>query len=80
MPDAVPNLSPEDWSSLLDALHYASDEVGWDLYDTRTRDFYDADERATREQWIAGWERLAKRIAPLASRDTSTQETAHAND
>jgi hypothetical protein len=65
MPDAQLNLTREDWASILDALRDASEEIGWDLEDTRNSDFYDDEDRAIREQKIAKWDRLAELISPL---------------
>jgi hypothetical protein len=65
MPDAQLNLTREDWSSILDALRDASEEIGWDLEGTRNSDFYDDEDRAIREQKIANWDRLAELISPL---------------
>jgi hypothetical protein len=72
MPDAQLNLTREDWASILDALRDASEEIGWDLWDTRNSDFYDDEDIAIREQKIANWDRLAELISPL------TMETRNA--
>jgi hypothetical protein len=68
------DLTAADWSAIWDALDYASEDVGYDLYDTRHGDFYDAEERKAREDKQANWDRLANLLAPLA------KETTNAND
>jgi hypothetical protein len=65
MPDTQLHLARDDWSWILDALCDASEEIGWDLYDTRNSDFYDDEDRAIRKQKIANWNRLAELISPL---------------
>jgi hypothetical protein len=68
------DLTCADWSAIWDALDYASEDVGYDLYDTRNSDFYDAEDRKYREDRRENWNRLAALIAPLM------REAAHAND
>ena len=70
MPDTAPALSPADWYAILDALRYASEEMDYDLYDTRNSDFYAPDERQTRGLEIENWRRLAALIVPLTREDT----------
>lgn len=53
------DLTPEDWDAIVDALEWAADEMGEDLYDTEGSDFYDPDERAVRERKQENWMRLA---------------------
>jgi hypothetical protein len=65
------DLTSTDWSVVLDALDYASEEVGYELYDTRNSDFYDAEDRKLREDRQANWDRLAALIAPLAKETTN---------
>jgi len=65
------DLTATDWSVVLDALDYASEEVGDDLFVTRNSDFYDAEDRKFREDRQANWDRLAKLIAPLAKETTN---------
>jgi len=67
------DLTATDWSAIWDALDYASEDVGYDLYDTRNSDFYDAEERQAREDKQANWDRLAKLIAPLAKETTNAK-------
>lgn len=68
------DLSAVDWSVILDALEYASEEVGYDLYDTRNSDFYDAEDRQIREDRQANWDRLAELIAPLAREESNADD------
>jgi hypothetical protein len=82
MTDDATRLSADDWAALLDALNHASEDMGYDLHDTRNSDFYDPEERKEREDMLANWERLARMLAPLASQasdassgtDISTKE------
>lgn len=60
----MPDLTPADWDAIVDALHYAAEEVAYDLHDTRNSDFYDPEERADRESMYKNWERLARAVAP----------------
>jgi hypothetical protein len=65
------DLTATDWPAIWDALDYASEDVGYDLYDTRNSDFYDAEERKAREDKQANWDRLANLLAPLAKETTN---------
>jgi hypothetical protein len=65
MADTAKILSPEGWSHVLDALHYAAEEVGYDLHDTRNSDFYSPEDRELRHQMVETWERIADLIVPL---------------
>jgi hypothetical protein len=67
MTDDATRLSADDWAALLDALNHASEDMGYDLHDTRNSDFYDPEDRKEREDKLANWERLARILAPLAS-------------
>jgi hypothetical protein len=66
-------LAAADWSAILEAMDWASEDIGEDLHETRNSDFYDDEERQSREDKQANWDRLAKLIAPLAN------ETSNAN-
>ena len=66
-------LAAADWSAILEAMDWASEDIGEDLHETRNSDFYDDEERQSREDKQANWDRLAKLIAQLA------KETANAN-
>ena len=67
-------LTAADWSAIWDALDYASKDVGYDLYDTRHSDFYDAEERSLRQEWQDNWNRLAALIAPLRQENTNANQ------
>ena len=66
-------LTATDWSAILEAMDWASEDIGEDLHETRNSDFYDDEERQSREDKQANWDRLAKLIAQLA------KENANAN-
>lgn len=58
----MPDLTPADWDAIVDALHYAAEEVADDLHATRNSDFYGPKERADRESMYKNWERLAREL------------------
>jgi len=64
-------LTAADWSAILEAMDWASEDIGEDLHETRNSDFYDDEERRSREDRQANWDRLAKLIAPLAKETTN---------
>ena len=64
-------LTAADWSAILEAMDWASEDIGEDLHETRNSDFYDDEERQSREDKQANWDRLAKLIAPLANETTN---------
>ena len=65
------DLTSTDWSAILEAMDWASEDIGEDLHETRNSDFYDDEERQSREDKQANWDRLAKLIAPLAKEATN---------
>jgi hypothetical protein len=65
------DLTADDWSAILKALDWASEDIGEDLHETRHGDFYDAEERKAREDKQANWDRLANLLAPLAKETTN---------
>jgi hypothetical protein len=67
-------LTAADWSAILEAMDWASEDIGEDLHETRNSDFYDDEERQSREDKQANWDRLAKLIAPLAKEATNAPD------
>lgn len=59
------DLTPQEWSDIVDAIHYAADEVEYDLDSTKNSDFYTPEERSERMARASEFRRLAKLIEPM---------------